>query len=161
MWWILAGCGPEPLDVFLALPADFEGFRDWETFAPVGDGHGEVQRTIYANDRALSDDAAFVVGSVIVKVSELPDGPVTHAMARRADDYNVNGAVGWEWMELDHVDAAVPRIVWRGEAPPEGEEYALFGDGDTGASAPATGDCNTCHGAAFANQYVFSVPLGG
>jgi hypothetical protein len=156
----LAGCDRTPnLESFVALPEDFEGFEQWASFepSPQTPGHGEIPRVVYANDYALSDPTQFVIGSAIVKVATLPEGPVAHAMARRGDDYNVLGAVGWEWLELDNLDAPVPRIAWRGLEPPEGEEYALFSGADTGEDA--VGDCNTCHLSAFGNQYVFSIPL--
>lgn len=154
----LLACGPKVLDSFVALPADFEDFQSWDSVVPDGAAHGDVPRTVFANEWVGSEPDRFPTGSVLVKVAETADGPITHAMARRGDDYNLDGAVGWEWLELDHIDDPVPRIAWRGSVPPDGEDYALFADTDT--ADPTLGDCNGCHLSAFANQYVFTIPLG-
>ena len=68
--------------------------------------------------------------------------------------YNATGAPGWEWFELKE-SAGTPVIVWRGEEPPSGEGYVILGSEDTAVD----GDCNSCHQAAYDNDYVHEVPL--
>ncbi len=153
--WALAAClDHDPLpgdgDVFVAMQSDFRDFDAWPS-VPMGasdTGHGVDERVVYA--QAVPGDDAFGVGTRIVKTVA---GGDTHAMVKRGGDFNADGAYGWEWFELARSTSGDPVIVWRGEAPPSGEAYgALPGQADdTGAQV---GDCNTCHGAAAANDFV-------
>jgi hypothetical protein len=74
----------------------------------------------------------------------------TFAMAKRGGNYNANGAIGWEWLELQEDASGNILIVWRGISPPAGEGYG---------GSVVGGSCNTCHGTAMANDYVKSTAL--
>ena len=97
------------------------------------------------------------MGTIIVKHSDGtgdPDnqGPRTFAMVKRGGDYNLAGAMDWEWFELlqaNPEDATSPwQISWRGLGPPLGSGYGGGGS-----------ECNTCHSAASGNDYVQAEPL--
>jgi len=112
---------------------------------------------VFLNHRPPHGATSFSVGTVIVKEIFPTDaadanGAKTFAMAKRGGNYNSSGAAGWEWFELDppqSINPDMPSIVWRGVAPPAGENYG----GSSG------GTCNDCHSAARANDFVQSPPL--
>ncbi len=147
----LAACGPaEPPpptgDVFLAFPKDFNGYIHWESHAlsslpDQGAVHTTGDRTVYLNRRPEHGSTAFPVGTIVVKV--LPGMNKVFGMVKRGGGYNPGGAEGWEWFELQHLNAEDVTIVWRGVGPPSGEGY---GGDPTG--------CNTCHKNAQFNDYV-------
>lgn len=140
---------------FVAMQSDFEGFLAWErTDVAAGDtgGHGAVAKTVYRN-LARGGAARFPVGTLLVKVTPTDEGEDIHAMAKRGDGYNADGAVGWEWFDLVLAEDGTPVINWRGVAPPDGEGYSFGADEDTAVEA----DCNACHGGAHDNDYVFTV----
>ena len=136
---------------FIAFERDFKGFTAWRStdFGVVVDAsaHQSGRRVAYVN-RGLAPGATVAPrGTIIVKISGI-DTPTRRvfAMAKRGGTYNREGAKGWEWFELeDGTDA--PRIVWRGLGPPDGETYA----GGT--------ECNTCHVAGEATDYVLGPEL--
>jgi hypothetical protein len=66
-------------------------------------------------------------------------------MEMRGGNFDPEGAVSWEWFELQNVDADNVRIVWRGNGPPNGETYG--GDSAT---------CNDCHAGAKSNDFVWT-----
>jgi hypothetical protein len=146
---------------FLALQRDFQSFRSWRRL-PVGaeaidGGHDAGSRFVYASGSAVA--GAFPVGTMIVKTVE--DGAPTaweiHARAKRGGGFNGAGAFGWEWFDLRIVEADAVVIMWRGEKPPKDHGYeSLPGLGTTNSM---DGDCNTCHAAASASDYVLSAPL--
>ena len=171
LWLALPGCldhdlAPGADGSFVAMQSDFAGYASWEAFG-VEAGGAENQigghsgdRTVYIN--ALPEEgapgAAFAVGTILLKVAQPVDGsgdtgPDVHAMVKRGDGYNP-GAPGWEWFDLV-LSGGVPVINWRGAAPPEGGGYQA-GSLDT---ANPDGDCNSCHSAAYDNDYVHTVPL--
>lgn len=148
-------------DSFVAMQSDFAGFTTWSTYA-VADadtGHVAGDRVVYVNVPPPGGGASFPVGTIIVKTIDWSGGTDVHAMVKRGADYNPDGAFGWEWFELALDEDGTPVIQWRGTAPPAGEQYGQLPGttGDTGATV--SGDCNTCHGAAAANDYVHTIPL--
>jgi hypothetical protein len=146
---------------FIALQSDFADFEAWDARSvDTGDtGHAAGDRVVYLNQPPPAGATAFPIGTVLVKTIATATGEDIHAMAKRAADFNPDGAAGWEWFELVRATDGTPVIKWRGDVPPDGEAYgALPGsEGDTGDSV--TGDCNVCHGAASANDFVHTVAL--
>lgn len=146
------GAPSEPGDSFIALQRDFEGFESWESFtlevtdqAPT---HVPGPRTIYLRERPPSDATSFPNGTLIVKITQAPEGEQFFAMAKRGGGFNQSGATGWEWFELARSTQGVPVIVWRGVGPPAGHRY-----GQVDAS------CNDCHKGATANDFVMTTRL--
>ncbi len=79
-------------------------------------------------------------------------------MAKRGGDYNADGAVGWEWFDLDLARSGEPLVDWRGPEPPAGRGYeCALGEDDAGAEG--VGDCNICHLSAASNDFVLSPVL--
>lgn len=144
---------------FVAMQSDFVGFTEWErtTVDPTDTGgHGDSTKSVYLNAPPPEGSTAFPVGTILVKVTPTDDGRDVHAMAKRGGGYNADGASGWEWFDLVFAeDGATLVIVWRGTEPPDGSGYGSA-SGDT---ASAIGDCNTCHAAAWDNDYVYTVGL--
>ena len=157
---LVAACGdsgeeraePPPSDAeFIAFERDFKGFQGWRsvdlgtrTDASI---HTSGARVAYVNAALPSGTLVAPKGGIIVKITGI--GAETRrvfAMAKRGGTYNARGARGWEWFELDD-SADAPRIVWRGVGPPDGESYA----GGT--------ECNTCHEAGEASDYVLGPEL--
>jgi hypothetical protein len=153
----LLGCGPgggggAPVegDTFLAFASSFKDFRTWESFPvdEVDDAtvHTTGPRVEYLNERPDDGSSAFPVRTIIVK--EFTEGALADrkvfAMVKRGGDYNLKGAAGWEWFELQNLDDSTVDIVWRGVGPPVGEKYG----GDPNAS------CNSCHKGAANNDFV-------
>lgn len=169
----LTGCadGPAPAPaVFIALDRDIAGFRDWPSVV-VGvdsdvEGHPETDRVAYVNTIPAAGATVWPVGTVIVKsglVADVNDATgdavvreELHAMVKRAPDFNVTGAVGWEWMELVELEGT-PTIAWRGPNPPDGD--AEFYGCRPGLPCEGFGDCNACHAAASPFDHVMSEPL--
>jgi hypothetical protein len=150
------GCGgtpPEPVvdGEFVAFARDFEGFPMWDHWSidnttPAGSTHVSGKRTVYINHEPAADATTFLVGTVIVKRTEL-DGKL-FARAKRGGTFNPKGAIGWEWFELLEGANGV-KIAWRGVGPPKGEMYG--GDPNAG--------CNMCHRLVRDDDYVFSLGL--
>lgn len=141
---------------FVAFQDDFAPYADWDGWlvasAPVGPTHLDGDRWVFANTLPPTGSASFPVGTILVK--EARNGPEPEdwdifAMVKRGGGFNLLGAYGWEWFELEWVGGVVA-IAWRGEEPPELSGYECV---STDPSAPA-GDCNACHGNAWANDYV-------
>lgn len=153
--FVLAACGGGTSTMTSGTPAfarDFQGFESWEQFAVPGsenapDGgsvHTGGARTIFLKERPPKGSTEFPIGTMIVKVGTFN----TFAMHKRGGTYNVKGARGWEWVELEKNNAGQVIIVWQGLGPPAGEKY---GDIDV--------TCNDCHGAATGNDSVLSEPM--
>jgi len=160
-----AGCGgpPKPDDnqqdedkIFIALEHNFQAYPTWERFHLEGNGSGTPHfggtRDIYLNSRPAKGATKFPVGTIIVKHTDGvgdPDngGPRTFAMVKRGGDYNMNGALNWEWFELVQSDPTDPtspwQIAWRGLGPSAGGAYGM-----------TDGSCNGCHAQGSANDYV-------
>lgn len=156
------GCAPEPeplREPFVAIEADFQGFRDWPSFklppaSLVPDSHASGVRRLYASAMPAEPGGPFPVGTILVKAVETDD-PATwqlHAMAKRGGGYNDAGARGWEFFDLAIDAAGAVTIRWRGEGPPPGAAgYPGDGTGD--------GQCNGCHGLVADRDYVFDRDL--
>jgi hypothetical protein len=150
---------------FVAFQSDFAGFQDWES-SYVGDGSlGDSllvgRRTVYWNQEPPAGSEAFPNGTIIVKTTEVSEDPlewVIFAMVKRGGGYNADGAADWEWFDLVFTDSGGVAIDWRGVGPPSGQGYAGDLGTDTGAAALIT-DCNTCHAAAWDNDYVLTPAL--
>lgn len=154
---LVAACGGEAPETFILMQSDVADFRTWSRFE-VGTGdsngtHPAGTRVVYVNQIPDSSDKTFPVGTILVKLAEENGKPVgdIHVMSKRGGDFNTGGALGWEFLELELSDSGVPVIMWRGRAPPAGEEYG--GDGIERA------DCNVCHMEAAANDSVKSPKL--
>ncbi|HEY2902953.1 MAG TPA: hypothetical protein VGL59_20390 [Polyangia bacterium] len=151
-----AGCGTPPMDgeppdgTFIAFARDFADFRTWPSsqFDGAVDGNVHIAgtRTVYINKKPAAGSTAFDVGTLIVKTV---DSTEIFARAKRGGNYNVDGAIGWEWFEMKDTDAGLA-IVWRGITPPAGScPYgSLVG-----------GVCNDCHKAGAANDFVLTPAL--
>lgn len=153
---------------FLAQNGDFADFRTWRNVVvgtePITDGHQARERRVYVNAVAVSDISsgdvgAFPVGTVIVKegtgLEAADEDQELHAMVKRGNSFNLDGAVGWEWFELGLTTSNVPLIKWRGEQPPDGEDYGCV----AGVCEVGFGQCNDCHGSARDNDFVLSPAL--
>ncbi len=161
---LVFGCSDAPLSTtvvsptlgnFVATDADFIGFHGWRAFELSGveiaaSPHIAGTRKVYINRVPPRGSTEFPIGTVIVKEIEL--GPlVDHrifARVKRGLPYNSEGAAGWEWFELKNLPDGSVTTLWRGVGPPAGD---LYGGDPTG--------CNTCHGAARANDSVSAIPL--
>jgi hypothetical protein len=156
----LAGCGSggdgpagDAPDTFLAFTTTFVPFRTWTAFhsdGPADDGTFPPDvlgpRTQYLNLVPPHGATEFPIGTVIVEARETGSQKIFGAV-KRGGNFNITGAVNWEWFEL--TDAPIT-IAWRGFGPPAGERYG----GD-----PA-GGCNACHLACGAhNDYICSPKL--
>ncbi len=138
---------------YIAFERDFQGFRRWERFdlgrsPAMGDVHLEGHRVDYLNRRPPAGAEEFTFGTIIVKEIEGTRHQI-FAMAKRGGGYNASAARGWEWFELEVRPNGSVAIEWRGVEPPAEEKYG----------GPMVGTCNTCHGTAQRNDYVFSPPL--
>jgi hypothetical protein len=141
---------------YLAFQRDFQTFQSWIHFdvlnAPalgseVVDGgvHPAGNRTVYINHTPEAGRTTFATGTIIVKMMETGE---TLAMVKRGGAYNVQGARGWEWFELQRQGSEWV-MLWRGITPPVGFCYA----GIVG------GACNTCHLGFSGNDFIGSAPL--
>lgn len=157
-----SGCSASPAsddqtapDTYLAFASDFAQYRSWSHApanaegAPSASPHSVGPMTVYWNRDPPSGSTGFPVGTIIVKQT---DPSVTSAqifaMVKRGGGYNAAGARNWEWFELQVAAPDPVTILWRGVGPPNGESYG----GD-----PTT--CNTCHGQAARNDFVWSTAL--
>ncbi len=162
---VLTGCldyalapeDPGTPSVFIALQRDFGPLESWPTYdlgdAPL-EGHPPGHRIAHLSRTPAPNSAAFPVGTIIAKSIQPSEDPSTwliHAMVKRGGDYNRSGAHGWEWFELQLDQRRVPVIVWRGEKPPNGENYGCLASNCDDAP-----DCNQCHQAAVSNDFVMS-----
>lgn len=148
---------------FLAFARDFESFRRWERFpvqgAMVPTGAEPGPTFVYRNARPSAGARAYPVGTILVKTIESgpPEDWVIHAMAKRGAPYNRDGAVGWEFFELDLDANDSLSVVWRGTSPPSGHGYGAQGR-DAGVSA-TTLTCNDCHAASWQTDGVLTPAL--
>ena len=154
----------------VARPADFAGFLSWphvEVGQNAGDApHDELVRTVYLSAAPSAEASTFPVGTIIVKTGAGGEatgeaGQGVHAMVKRGGGFNVAGARGWEWFELD-VDTTSeegdddPVLVWRGANPPAGESYGC----PAGQVCDEGGlTCNDCHAGSIGNDFVNSPAL--
>jgi len=161
---VVAGCSAEASSslpqatggTFIAFERDFQSFRSWHRFALPHTGaqgitHIAGRRAVYINIPAAAGADRFPVGTMIVKEIEAPElpGHQMFAMVKRGVGYNVRGAPGWEWFELQRRASGGVGIVWRGVNAPVGEAYG----GDP------LGGCNSCHETSVGNDFVMSKPL--
>ncbi len=155
----VASCGDDvataerPADdaEFIAFERDFQGFQGWRKvdLGTRDDAsiHTGGTRISFVNAALPPGSTVAPKGGIIVKVTGIDTAERrVFAMAKRGGTYNASGARGWEWFELDD-SGDVPRISWRGLGPPNGETYA----GGT--------ECNTCHMAGAASDYVLGPEL--
>jgi hypothetical protein len=134
--------------VFIAQQRDFANYTQWMPFHnDVVEDHGGVVGTtdMYLNQLPTEGSSTFAVGTMIVKVMHAVDSDMTtvHAMTKRGNGFNPNGAQGWEYFELLLDKDGTPVILWRGEDAPTGEQYQLL----IGTSTMTTTEtsCNSCH----------------
>lgn len=145
---------------FIALNSDFADYETWNKFEIsngfVGSSHLEGPRTVFINKLPAAGAKEFEQGTIIVKQTRNGEKGLweVHAMVKRGNGFNAEGATDWEWMDLRHNPAGVPLIRWRGEAAPVGETYQVAGGGEVVA-----GDCNGCHLEAKNNDFVKSSAL--
>lgn len=144
---------------FVAMQADFAEYESWsaQPVATEDTGHVNGDRIVYLNKPKADDSAAFSTGTILLKTITTEAGVDVHAMVKRGGDYNADGAFGWEWFGLTLATDGTPLIEWRGESPPVGEAYGQLPGG--GTDSVVTGDCNSCHSAVSANDFVHTVPL--
>jgi hypothetical protein len=175
---ILVGCGAveetphapdageEPPAFFIATQSDFANYKSWPKFIVAGEGvdagssgsseHGAGVHIAYVNHRPSHGSEQFPTGTIIVKETLDANGAASsriHAMVKRNGGFNEYGAHGWEWFELTPSTQGVPVVRWRGPNPPGDSSY------DDELDDNPTGDCNTCHAVAVANDHVRSGPL--
>jgi hypothetical protein len=138
------------------INGDFDGYSSWTEYsftgtAIAGSPHTSGPRRVYLNHKPPHGSTSFPVGTIIVKEIGAPPASQdsVFAMVKVGDNCNSDGAVGWEWAELnvDAMSGAVG-ITWSGTVAPPGQSYS----GDPTA-------CNTCHGLAKSNDYVQSNAL--
>lgn len=152
---------------YVAFQEDFADYREWPSFDASGGALDplvdQATRTVYISEWPKSGLDAFAKGTRIVKVVETDPDPTLWlmvAMAKRGGDYNAAGSPGWEWFDLDLSTSGTPLIDWRGVEPPFGSGYECdLGGSDTGDTAAAVGDCNSCHFEAWDNDRVMSPQL--
>jgi hypothetical protein len=143
---------------FIALASDFATFESWpsvevEPFDIAG-GHRVGPTRVYLDGDLPPEGERFAVGTILIKTVE--DGPPetweVHAMAKRGGEYNIGGAVGWEYFDIVLTAEGEPLINWRGEGDP----------GDPGNYVNDAGEiiaCNDCHLFATSRDHVFSLPV--
>lgn len=145
---------------FIALQRDFENYQGWmqydlgETFI---EGHPAGHRVMAVNKLPAPGANTFPVGTIIMKTMQVGEQKdwILHAMTKRGGEYNTRGAQGWEWFELQLSSTGIPVIIWRGEAPPNGERYGCL----TGTCDENAPDCNQCHLGAAGNDFVMTDAL--
>jgi hypothetical protein len=141
-----AACGPAPVTPgplpqtpFIALGSDFEGFAQWEKIDlgehEVTGLHVAGHRVVYRNRTPAHGSKTFSKGTILVKViSDAAAGTTqVFAMAKRDPQFNPDGALGWEWFELNAAGGPA-QVMWRGATSPT-----------TGVYAGSLVTCNTCH----------------
>lgn len=136
--------------VFIAQTRDFAPYQDWMVFKhDVSTEHGGLvgTTTTYVSELPDTTTHTFPIGAILIKTIKTAssDSLTIHAMTKRGSGFNADGALGWEYFELQLTSKGTPIILWRGEAPPSGEMYqALLGASNT--DQPTTeGKCNDCH----------------
>ena len=150
------GAGLAEDATFIAFERDFQAFRSWEAFpvaaAPnAASVHLNGPRTEYLSRRPTAesrDKGSFPVGTIVVKEIEssaVLAERVIFAMVKRGGAYNLTGAAGWEWFELQNRADGSVAILWRGVGPPSG--VCSYG-------SAADGGCNDCHRGSAANDFV-------
>jgi hypothetical protein len=158
----LAGCSSTDATTtdagatFTAYQSTFQDFRSWSSFtfdAPAIPGSPHLVagvRTEYLNHCPPAGATEFPVGTIIVK--EFDSTPVAlrqvFAMVKVGGGYDSQGAVNWEWYELQNNADGSVTILWNGAVAPPGEPYA-----DTPIS------CNQCHVGGKQNDYVQAAAL--
>lgn len=146
---MLCACGPPPEpESYVPFAADFTGYTSWPKLTVPGapameQSHVAGDRVIYIAQKPGRGATDFPVGTRIVKTV----GDQIFAMAKRGGNYNADGAVNWEWLELEGT-VERPFIRWRGIGPPDGEGYG----------PPGTSACNICHGGAAETDFVHTAP---
>ena len=135
--------------------SSFAGYESWTEFsftgtAIAGSPHTSGPRRIYLSQKPPHGATEFPVGTIIVKEIGAPpaSGDSVFAMVKVGCDYNSQGAVNWEWYELQVDAQGTPSILWNGSEPPAGQSYS----GNPTA-------CNDCHSGAKQNDYVESPEL--
>jgi hypothetical protein len=135
---------------FIAQANDFRGYDQWQhvvvATTPDATGHNAAPRTVYVSALPGPGQSVWPVGTMLVKTgsgleAQGQTGNQVHAMVKRGGTYNSDGAVGWEWFELEG-EPSTAQIQWRGESPPSGESYGCL-VADCGTSTLV---CNDCHG---------------
>lgn len=142
---------PEPTS-FVALASDFDSYASWTNFyvGDVPDPNGvdlTGPRTVYINQLPTHGATHFRVGTILVKVIQSGDTPQSSQMfglVKRGEDFDEQGAPGWEWFGLALNDKNNVSIQWRGDGPPP----------DGGYGGIANVGCVYCHTVAKANDYV-------
>lgn len=154
-----SGGGGGACEPFTPLASDFAGYHGWKSFhlehgsQPDGVHDVNAPLTAYINELPPKGATSFPIGTIIVK--EVEQGPITQrkvfSMAKHGCGYNADGAVDWEWFELNRNEGSddTARIVWGSIEPPKGDTY----------SGTTKGACNGCHEGAKSNDYVWSSPL--
>ncbi len=145
------------VEPFIALERDFKGFEKWDSFAlgmspAMGTVHVAGKRSDFLNRRPPAGATTFPVGTIVVKVIEPMEPGGTgqiFAMVKRGGGYNDEGAVGWEWFELEVNKGQAPIIAWRGTSAPTAEKYG----------GEKVGTCNACHTVAHENDFIQAPPL--
>jgi hypothetical protein len=136
---------------FIALDHDFAGFQSWysvdlplsvlsEAVDPKGARFG------FLNRRPPAGTTHYPVGTILVKAIKPSDDPATweiFGVAKRGDDFNVDGATGWEFFLLRMARNGEPYITSRGLAP---RDDGFDGGSSSYSPGGAAGGCNLCHG---------------
>lgn len=145
---------------FIALGHDFEGFLDWPSIALDSDGqfagHAAGSTQIHLRGIVPGVGIPFEKGTILVKATPGPTYPEweVHAMVKRGEGFNPQGALGWEWFNLVLDEQGVPAISWRGVGTEfDPGTYAFQRDGST---QMAESYCSVCHQALIDDDYVFS-----
>jgi hypothetical protein len=136
---------------FVATDGDFAGFQSWLQVTLPDDPLGGIvyppgTRVGFLNRRPPAGATRYPVGTVIIKAIEQQPAPQSwplFGIAKRGDDYNLAGAVGWEFFLLRVGADGEPHITSRGLAP--GDDGF---DMDSASYTPGgmAGSCNICHG---------------
>lgn len=159
---------PAPTD-FVAAPkyfatdASFEGFRAWERH-PLSSPTLPVQAIpgpafVYASRRPEPGARRWPVGSILVKTVEPSDDPrdwTVHAMVKRHERFNPEGAVGWEFFALQLDAEGAPTILWRSDGHNDGHAY-----GASTMMLPTDHElsCNDCHALRWQTDAVLTPSL--
>lgn len=165
-WVLLGACHRLPPcegGEYVAMQADFADYTRWvEVALEHPDPRlGEGPRSVYLNARPPRGAAAFPQCTILVKQDRSDPDPAgwwTLGMAKRGGGVNAGGAAGWEWFGLEADAEGGLSILWRGSEPPDGHGYGSLGGADSDGGT-ALGDCNTCHAAAAANDFVLTAEL--
>lgn len=165
---VVSGCltddtvvDPDAPKTFVAQERDFQTFQTWQSFLVDADGtqsgaHMGGKVTAYVNTLPPKGSTTYPVGSMIVKTIETGDPTKwnIHSMVKRGGDFNLSGAKGWEYIELQYNTNNVAVILWRGEAPPLNHGYEALTPAGT-----ITMKCNDCHATSKDTDYVMTPDL--